>query len=88
MNVTLEDMTRKTRPEPTAEQKAAEELVRRAREQGLSLTRPDGLLKQPTKTAGDRAEPGADRAPGPREERPAGRRERAERDPGAGATPA
>ena len=29
---------------------AAEELVRRAREQGLSLTGPDGLLKQLTKT--------------------------------------
>ncbi len=36
-------------PEPTAEQVAAEELVRRAREQGLCLTGPDGLLKQLTK---------------------------------------
>lgn len=34
-------------PEPTGEQKAAEELVRRAREQGLPLNGPDGLLKQP-----------------------------------------
>jgi putative transposase len=50
MTGTLEDVTKKTRPEPTAEQKAAEELVRRAREQGLSLTGPDGLLKQLTKT--------------------------------------
>src|SRR5690349_24771093 len=50
MNATLEDVTKKKdRPEPTAEQKAAEELVRQAREQGLSLTGPDGLLKQLTK---------------------------------------
>lgn len=34
MNATLEDVTKKKRPEPTAEQLAAEELVRRAREQG------------------------------------------------------
>jgi putative transposase len=33
-----------------AEERAAEEVVRRAREQGLSLTGPDGLLKQLTKT--------------------------------------
>jgi hypothetical protein len=33
------------RPEPIAEQKLAEELVARAREQGVSLTGPDGLLK-------------------------------------------
>jgi putative transposase len=51
MTATLDDVTaRKKRPEPTAEQRAAEELVRRAREQGLSLTGPDGLLKQLTKT--------------------------------------
>src|SRR5580658_4021707 len=48
MNATLEDVTKK-KPEPTAEQVAAEELVRRAREQGLSLTGPDGLLRQLTK---------------------------------------
>jgi hypothetical protein len=36
---------KKDKPEP-----GAEELVRRAREQGLSLTGPDGLLKQLTKT--------------------------------------
>ena len=51
MTATLGDVTRKKeKPEPTAEQRAAEELVRRAREQGLSLTGPDGLLKQLTKT--------------------------------------
>jgi transposase-like protein len=49
MNATLEDMTKK-KPGPTAEQLAAEEMVRRAREQGLSLTGPDGLLKQLAKT--------------------------------------
>src|ERR1700743_269615 len=47
--MTLEDVT-KRKPEPSAEQAAAEELVRQAREQGLSLTGPDGLLKQLTKT--------------------------------------
>jgi transposase-like protein len=47
MTETLETVTKK--PEATAEQQAAEELVRRAREQGLSLTGPDGLLKQLTK---------------------------------------
>ena len=36
--------------EQSAEQLAAIELVRMAREQGLSLTGPDGLLKQFTKT--------------------------------------
>jgi putative transposase len=41
---------RKDKPEPTVEQKVAEELVARAREQGLPLTGPDGLLKQLTKT--------------------------------------
>ena len=50
MTATLDDVTKRTKPEPTAEQRAAEELVRRAREQGLSLTGPDGLLKQLTKT--------------------------------------
>ena len=48
MTETLETVTKK-KPEPTAEQAAAEELVRQAREQGLSLTGPDGLLKQLTK---------------------------------------
>ena len=49
MDARLEDVTKK-KAEPTAEQLAAEELVRRAREQGLSLTGPDGLLRQLTKT--------------------------------------
>ncbi len=51
MIATLNDQTgRKKRPEPSAEAKAAAELVRAAKEQGLSLTGPDGLLKQLTKT--------------------------------------
>src|SRR5689334_6047200 len=51
MTATLGDVTaRKNRPEPSAEEQAAAELVRLAREQGLSLTGPDGLLKQLTKT--------------------------------------
>jgi putative transposase len=50
MTATLDDVTKKIKPEPSPEQRAAEELVRRAREQGLSLTGPDGLLKQLTKT--------------------------------------
>lgn len=37
------------RAKPSAEEEAAAELVRMAREQGLSLTGPDGLLKQSTK---------------------------------------
>ena len=49
MTATLDGVTKK-KAEPTAEEKVAEELVRRAREQGLSLTGPDGLLKQLTKT--------------------------------------
>ncbi len=51
MTATLDAVAskKKDRPEPSAEQRAAEELVRRAREQGLSLTGPDGLLKQLTK---------------------------------------
>jgi putative transposase len=50
MTATLDAVTKKKpRPEPTAEQRAAEEMVVRAREQGLSLTGPEGLLKQLTK---------------------------------------
>src|SRR5215469_9103271 len=49
MTATLDAVASKKKAEPTAEQQAAEELVRRAREQGLSLTGPDGLLKQLTK---------------------------------------
>jgi putative transposase len=51
VTVTLSDVTpRKKKPEPSAEAKAAAELVRLAQEQGLSLTGPDGLLKALTKT--------------------------------------
>jgi putative transposase len=50
MTTTLSDMTAKKRQEPTAEEVAARELVRLAQEQGLSLTGPDGLLNQFTKT--------------------------------------
>jgi putative transposase len=51
VTATLGDVTKKKeKPEPSAEQKLAEELVARAREQGVSLTGPDGLLKQLTKT--------------------------------------
>jgi putative transposase len=49
MTATLDGVTKK-KADPTVEEKVAEELVRRAREQGLSLTGPDGLLKQLTKT--------------------------------------
>jgi transposase-like protein len=47
---TLDDVAKKKQAEQSAEQKAAVELVRLAQEQGLSLTGPDGLLKQLTKT--------------------------------------
>src|SRR5215210_8140304 len=47
---TLEIVPKKNKPEPSAEEAAAKELVRQAREQGLSLTGPDGLLKQFTKS--------------------------------------
>jgi putative transposase len=50
MTATLNDVAKKKAGEPTAEQQAAAELVRLAKEQGLSLTGPDGLLKQLTKT--------------------------------------
>src|SRR5690348_16430504 len=51
MTATLDDVTKKkAKAEPSAQEQVAEELVRRAREQGLSLTGPDGLLKQLTKT--------------------------------------
>jgi putative transposase len=40
---------KKNKPELSAEEIAAKELVRQARAQGLSLTGPDGLLKQFTK---------------------------------------
>src|SRR4051812_10594334 len=50
MTATLNDVVKEKPVEPSAEQRAAVELVRQAREQGLSLTGPDGLLKQLTKT--------------------------------------
>jgi len=50
MTATLDDVAKKKAVEQSAEQQAAVELVRLAREQGLSLTGPDGLLKQLTKT--------------------------------------
>jgi putative transposase len=52
MTATLDAVAarKKGKPEPTAEQKLAEELVARVRELGLSLIGPDGLLKQLTKT--------------------------------------
>ena len=51
MTATLDDVTKKkAKAEPSAQEQVAEELVRRAREQGLSLTGPDGLLRQLTKT--------------------------------------
>src|SRR5690242_5357922 len=50
MTATLDDVTKKGKREPAAEERAAEEMVARAREQGLSLTGPGGLLKQLTRT--------------------------------------
>jgi putative transposase len=50
MATTLSDMTAKKKPEASAEEVAAKELVRQAKEQGLSLTGPDGLLKQFTQS--------------------------------------
>ena len=47
---TLDVVSAKKKPEPSAEETAAKDLVRLAREQGLSLTGPDGLLKQFTKS--------------------------------------
>jgi hypothetical protein len=50
MTATLDGVTKKKTDEGSAEAQAAVELVRLAKEQGLSLTGPDGLLKQLTKT--------------------------------------
>lgn len=50
MTATLPDVAAKKKIEQSAEQQAAAELVRMAKEQGLSLTGPDGLLKQLNKT--------------------------------------
>ena len=43
MTTTLNDMTAKKKPTPSAEELAAKELVAYAKAQGLSLTGPDGL---------------------------------------------
>jgi putative transposase len=50
MTTTLDGVAKKKQAEQSAEQQAAVELIRAAKEQGLSLTGPDGLLKQLTKT--------------------------------------
>jgi transposase-like protein len=50
MTATLNGVTKKKADEQSAERQAAVELVRLAKEQGLSLTGPGGLLKQLTKT--------------------------------------
>jgi putative transposase len=51
MTATLDGVTKKKEPaELSAEQQAATELVRLAKERGVSLTGPEGLLKQLTKT--------------------------------------
>ena len=50
MTATLQGMAAKKKQEQSPEQLAVAELVRQARERGLSLTGPDGLLKQLTKT--------------------------------------
>lgn len=47
---TLDVVSSKKKIEPSAEADAARELIRLAKEQGLSLTGPDGLLKQFTKS--------------------------------------
>jgi putative transposase len=49
MTATIDDVAKK-KPELSAEQEAVAELVRMAKEKGLSLTGPDGLLKQLTKS--------------------------------------
>ena len=50
MTATLDTMVKREPAQEPAELAAARELVRQAKEQGLSLTGPDGLLKQLTKT--------------------------------------
>jgi putative transposase len=55
MMTTLDDMPAKQKPDPPAEESAAKELVRQAQEQGLSLTGPNGLLKQSTENVHETA---------------------------------
>jgi transposase-like protein len=50
MTATLPDVTPRKKPAASPELDAAKELVRLAKEQGLALTGPDGLLKALTKT--------------------------------------
>ena len=50
MTATLDEVAKNKPAELSAEQQAAAELVRQAKERGLSLTGPDGLLKQLTKS--------------------------------------
>jgi putative transposase len=50
MTATLPDVTPRKKPPSSPELDAAKELVRLAKEQGLALTGPDGLLKALTKT--------------------------------------
>jgi len=50
MTATLDGVTKRIKKEPSAEEQLAADLVARAREQGVSLTGPDGLLKELTKT--------------------------------------
>jgi len=50
LTATLNDVAKNREAEQSAEEQAATELVRAAGERGLSLTGPDGLLKQLTKT--------------------------------------
>lgn len=72
MTVTLGDVPAKKGSVPSAEAEAAKELVRLAKEHGLSLTGPDGLLKQFTKNVLETAfheettEPTSRSAAGPR----------------------
>ncbi len=65
MSATLNDVTKKKAAEESAEQRAATDLVRLAKEQGLSLTGPDGAAQGADRVgARDRFERGDDRAPG------------------------
>ena len=50
MTVTLDEMAKRKPTKVSAEKQAATELARLAKEQGLSLTGPDGLLRQLTKS--------------------------------------
>lgn len=57
MTATLDDVAKKKAGEVSAEQRAAAELVRLAKEQGLSPTGPDGLPEAVDQDgAGDLAE--------------------------------